>query len=189
MKAKLIKNGNAYSLKINGEYVAFVNEDFIEYATQKFRDNLLGKLSLKNCQAIENGYDLDELAEKEYFDGCDNTKRSSEIYRRIFKEGFQKALEILGDKKFSEEDVRRAFSAGLSIGYGRQFEIENRLLEIDYYIQSLQQAEWGVEIVMEYNDKIELSYGATSIEDSDYILRTQYIKLDADGNLILKRKI
>jgi hypothetical protein len=30
-------------------------------------------------------------------------------------------------------------SIGLSIGYGRQFEIENKSVEIDSYIQSLQQ--------------------------------------------------
>ena len=59
-------------------------------------DGYMKKLSLKNCQAIENGYDLDELAEKRF--GKSLHHASS---RHSFKEGFQKAVEILGDKKFN----------------------------------------------------------------------------------------
>jgi hypothetical protein len=154
MEGKLIKVENGYVLMV----------DNIMHAT----DN--DKLSLKNCQAIENGYDLVEL-----FDEVDESIDYQEFDFSSFKLGFKKALEILGDKKFSEKDMRRALSAGLSIGYGRQFEIENKQVEIDSYIKSLQQTEWDVEI--------EMWFHGTRHKKGEWIP-----KLDADGCLILKRK-
>ena len=140
-------------------------------------DGYMRKLSVKNCEAVANGYDLDKLAEKEYFDGCDNTDRSSEIYRRIFKEGFQKALEILGDKKFSEEDILKTIELsreGIVVTRISEWETEK---EFDYnetqIIQSLQQTEWDVEIVTE-----DTGLGAN-------VSRKR--KLDKDRCLILKR--
>jgi len=154
MEGKLIKVENGYVLMV----------DNIMHAT----DN--DKLSLKNCQAIENDYDLVEL-----FDEVDESIDYQEFDFSSFKLGFKKALEILGDKKFSEKDMRRALSAGLSIGYGRQFEIENKQVEIDSYIKSLQQTEWDVEI--------EMWFHGTRHKKGEWIP-----KLDADGCLILKRK-
>ena len=151
------------------------------------------KLSIKNCQSIENGYDLDELASKTYrefpTDELQHYNRDTQCFkkRKAFIKGFQKALEILGDKKFSENDMRRALSAGLSIGYGRQFEIENKQVEIDSYIKSLQQTEWDVEIEME-------PYAVCDFEDfindgKTHIIETKLRpRLDADGCLILRRK-
>ena len=83
------------------------------------------KLSLKNCEAIANGYDLDELACNEigidisvvnHIDNkvIENDSVSTPIHEagalgaglyhmvKGFEIGFQKALEILGDKKFGE---------------------------------------------------------------------------------------
>jgi hypothetical protein len=177
MKAKLIKNGNAYSLKINGEYVAFANEDFVGYATQEFRDNLLGKLSLKNCQAIEHGYDLDELIDK-YCRG------NSKIEDDFIKKGFQKALSILGDKKFSERDILKTIELsreGIVVTRISEWETEK---EFDYnetqIIQSLQPSEWEVIIKMKsenvrYNGGKQIEYDVVPL-------------LDAGGCLILKRK-
>jgi len=184
MKAKLIKKGkNHYDLRLD--------DGGLYTSTYQWTSNG-NLLSLKNCQAIERGYDLDELAYR--FNPVQ--KLDNEYIRNGFKAGFQKALEILGDKKFSEEDMRKAieiarngFMQEQHNGYGRptglRFVLDN--LPSNDIIQSLQQTEWDVEVEMEDNDKIELSYGATSIKDSDYILRTQYIKLDTDGCLILKR--
>jgi hypothetical protein len=116
-------------------------------------DGCVNKLSLKNCQAIENGYDLDELAD-EYCNKIPGTLYEQEI----FKEGFQKALEILGDKKFSEEQMKQAYFKGDydALYDGAYSEKENK------FIQSLQQTEWEVSC----NPDVK----------------------DADGNLILKRK-
>ena len=163
MEGKLIKVENGYVLMVNN----------IMYAT----DN--DKLSLKNCQAIANGYDLDALA-REACDITDPLRLDSQKYKQDpyfkigFNKGFQKALEILGGKKFSEKDMRRALSAGLSIGYGRQFEIENKQVEIDSYIKSLQQTEWDVEIEMDIC--------------GDKVYAVPEPALDENGCLILKRK-
>jgi hypothetical protein len=53
-----------------------------------------GLLSLKNCQAIENGYDLDELAENAFGD--------NDAGYVGFKLGFKKALELM-KHRLSEE--------------------------------------------------------------------------------------
>lgn len=145
MKAQLVKREDRWDL---------YNEDGHKIASTL--DGAGNKLSFKNYQAIERGYDLDELATKI----CGNTIYDFEKHD-FFRQGFQEALELMGDKKFSEEDIRKALSAGLSIGYGRQFEIENKQVEIDSYMESLQQTEWEVT----YNPE----------------------ELDADGCLILKR--
>ena len=70
------------------------------------------KLSIKNCEAIENGYDLDELAREAFksdiasdYTNIDKCITDGKI--RGFIRGFQKALELLGGKKFSEEDILR----------------------------------------------------------------------------------
>jgi hypothetical protein len=154
--------------------------------------NPMGKLSLKNCQAIENGYDLDEIIkladedfECELGDGPTNNESINSMLKKSNANGaewgFQKAIEILGGKKFSEEDMRRALSAGLSIGYGRQFEIENKQIEIDKHIQSLQQTEFDVEIVMGCCGKVYSQHCDGTCEHVKPLL-------DADGCLILKRK-
>ena len=137
-----------------------------------------GKLSLKNCEAIENGYDLDELARE----ACnitdplrlDSQKYKQDPYFRIgFIKGFQKALEILGDKKFSEEDVKNV--------YLNSFKHE----WFGDCIKSLQQTEFDVEIV------IECVMGCQNLilnGENSVCCGDKKPKLDADGCLILKRK-
>jgi hypothetical protein len=175
MEGKLIKVENGYVLMVNN----------IMYAT----DN--DKLSLKNCQAIENGYDLDELVNRA-FDNMGYHSTVTPYEEKQFKLGyrvaFREVLEILGDKKFGEEDMRRALSAGLSIGYGRQFEIENKQIEIDSYIKSLQQTEWEVEIEMEDVFIKNSDQYIDEVGVGNYSTHTKKPKLDADGCLILKRK-
>lgn len=187
MKAKLIKN-------VVGEYHLIVDKcpafiSISEPVTNGFVIASLSheetdflKLSIKNCQAIERGYDLDKLARENTSD--------IRAYSNYIK-GFQKALEILGDRKFTEEDMRRALSAGLSIGYGRQFEIENKKIEIDSYIQSLQQNEWEVEVEMEgplttKSRHIHGEFVTGKILENAVFPKP---KLDADGRLILKRAV
>ena len=183
MEGKLIKVENGYVLMVNN----------IMYAT----DN--DKLSLKNCQAIANGYDLDELACNEigidisvinHIDNkvIENDSVSTPIheagalgaglYHRVkgFEIGFQKALEILGDKKFSEEDVKFMFQLG--------FNLDNAISrnEYDELIQSLQQTEWDVEIVIECGEVKQCECSS-----NENCLNPQP-KLDEDCCLILKRK-
>ena len=151
MKGKLIKTDVNYILEDDkGVVIASTSLKRVEGLS----------LSLKNCQAIEGGYNLDELVKREYLDGYGTT----ELCRTVFKDGFQKALELMGDKKFSEEQLREAF-----------FHVQNEPT-FDVFKQSLQQTEWDVEVVME---KIDLSFGC-------YIIQK---KFDSDGCLILKRTI
>jgi hypothetical protein len=164
MKAKLIKERfDFYGLKVDDKIIATndveVNKMF----------NYPHTISLKNCEAIENGYDLDELINQFYM--SDNKHKAS-IYS--FKKGFQKALEILGDKKYTEEDLKWMFQYG--------FGLENGISrnEYDAQVQSLQQTEWDVEIV---TDKVT----AYTEDGLDY--KEKIPKLDADGCLILKRAI
>ena len=132
--------------------------------------NPMNKLSIKNCEAIANGYDLDELALDYYKLVFGNTKS--------YKDGFQKALEILGDKKFSEEDVKFMFQLG--------FNLDNAISrnEYDAHIQSLQQTEWDVEIVTEPMNLDEIREQGKGFLNSN----TNKPKLDGNGCLILKRK-
>ena len=130
-------------------------------------DGYMKKLSLKNCEAIENGYDLDELAYEYDLDAIEN------VYGQVkaFKAGFQKALEILGDKKFSEEDVKNV--------YLNSFKHE----WFGDCIKSLQQTEWDVEIEM------EKEVGTKLHDDGREFFWTDGTKpkLDSDGCLILRR--
>lgn len=155
--------------------------------------NPMNKLSLKNCQAIENDYDLDELAEQNWRIGLEEYMPTPATHVTSFKAGFQKALEILGDKKFSEKQMWNIFYFGDSLkNQIKSGKIENKHMgEIfDEYIQSLQQTEWDVEILTEKffevkgNDGIVIRAEAMECfgERNDY-------KLDADGCLILKRKV
>ena len=141
MEAKLIKKNDIFYL--------YVDESW-SIASTDVKDNRDKKLSLKNCQAIELGYDLDELALYAY--KPETSINHSAMYKylaiRFFKEGFQKALEILGDKKFSEDDMIDCWETA---HLARRFE-EKGIAETNWqtainYAQSLQQTEWDVEIV------------------------------------------
>jgi len=153
MEGKLIKVENGYVLMVNN----------IMYAT----DN--DKLSLKNCEAIANGYDLDELAFN-YAESKTPIGHTWWTYTQHFKEGFQKALELLGDKKFSEGDLREAISqTRKGMLYNKKYE--------DEYIQSLQQTEWDVIVETYIYSEMDGRGGFSERRP----------KLDEEGCLILKR--
>jgi len=158
MKAKLIKDNDGYWLDISDDGIT----------KRPLTD--FGQLSIKNCEAIANGYDLDKLAD-EYYKRLELVPHKGNAYIS----GFQKALEILGDKKFSINEVVELCKILMS----NPFETSGKTYQelTDNYIQSLQQTEWDVEVEKEnvmhdYNGNISL--GAK-------------FKLDSDGCLILKR--
>ena len=166
MKGKLIKKENHYYFW-SSDWNPEKNEGFVANS----EGTIERKLSIKNCEAIENGYDLDELASQRYIIKntgdmfMPNPHEVSNIFRQEgFKAGFQKALEILGDKKFSEEDIKKMMK---SASYGW---LES---DFDKHLATLQQTEWDVEIITE-----DTGLGAR-------ISRKR--KLDSNGCLILKR--
>lgn len=162
MEGKLIKRGE-------GDYKLFVNDT--PYAQSK--KSPYKKLSIQNCQAIENGYDLDELAK-------DCEINPTYAHEQGFITGFQKAVEILGDKKFSEK-LLVDFVYFINDRHFNKYTVDTD--EVDLYLESLQQNEWDVEIEMEQYVKYVPKSLATV-----YPTGGVRPKLDAAGNLILKRK-
>ena len=190
MDAKLIKVLEHYHLYDGDKAIA---------TTIVGNPMLLPNLSLKNCQEIERGYDLDDCVD--YFekgklyiqqDGViilagENGNNgiiiqdpletrgvghySDEWNPKAFCEFKQKALEILGDKKFTEDDMRKAMDT--SINYEIKRDAQSYQEKIDF-LKSLQQTKWEVEIVMDIC--------------GDKVYAVPEPKLDADGCIILKRK-
>ena len=184
MDAKLIKVLEHYHLYDGDKAIA---------TTIVGNPMLLPNLSLKNCQEIERGYDLDELASERLSTRFDeNSGYHKFVFVEAYKEGFQKALEIIGDKKFSEEDIKKAFEMGEDFGSlpFSSYTTSKRLNKKEY-IQSLQQTEWDVEIEMICPHPMDtyrcgLEYGC----DGDGCNHPEQVPyLDANGCLILKRKI
>ena len=184
MKAKLIKDSDGYWLDISDDGIT----------KRPLTD--FGQLSIKNCEAIERGYDLFELAEKEAKKIHDwNKHKYSEVFynklvrkdAEFIKIGFKKALEILGDKKFSVKDMEKLMFA--TIEFTEQKEGETYPF-LKSFIQSLQPKEWDVEIEME--NKQQLTNGYKNQPDNVIGFITAYEnvvvpKLDSDGCLILRR--
>jgi hypothetical protein len=163
MKAKLIK--------IDFQYFLNDNDDNLIATTE---NSPYKRLSMKNCQAIERGYDLDELAENWVFETNGhkwsiNDNTAGDNYGS-YQTGFRKALSILGDKKFSDEDIHEAFMLGER---GDRYGLHDIL-------QSRQQTEWEVEIIKEIID-----YGLDESCNPQY---SKAPKHDENGCLILKLK-
>jgi hypothetical protein len=187
MEAKLIKTKQElivnYHLKNeNGHTIAttlFPVPTEVEYAA-KSRGITLQRLSHENCEAIERNFDLVDHAIAYAGEGgryCDPHGFSDKQIGLLqgYIDGFEKALELMGDKKFSEEDVRKAIEQARETVRGEFLKWDKSI------IQSLQQTEWDVEIEM---GKVE------SYKDKMGNVRTEktFPTLDADGCLILKLK-
>lgn len=180
MKGKLIKEADFYGLKIDDKIVGLSDD---------ITNNILNyphKLSIKNCEAIERGYDLDELAD-EFAKTKSSHSTFQNTHKRDFREGFQKALEIIGDKKFNQNDVLDVVNhilheMVLFEGFDKQYLFpESVYHEVTTKCQSIQPKEWEVEIVME---KVKYT---KFIKNKDFCAYKEVPKLDSEGCLILKR--
>jgi hypothetical protein len=137
---------------------------------------ILENISLKNCQDIESGYDLDELVNKlDTPEGYDQYQYDSGI-----RKGFELALELLGDKKFSEDDVLNLIKRSRE---KKPYNFDGKSTEYkfseDELIHSLQVKEWNVEIVTKPYTEVGEGFELESKREP---------KLDADGCLILIKK-
>lgn len=155
MKAKLYKVENTFYLKV-GETILGTSSNPNLSASIRY------SLSLKNCQAIENSYDLDELVEEAIIQFVDKNEQVG-LFDIGFLKGFQKALSILDDKKFTYNQMVSAII---------ESSISHRLPSL--IIQDLQQTEWDVVVKMKPASLVYLSN--LVIEE-----------LDEDDCLILKR--
>ena len=174
MEGKLYKspNGEHYYLTVNGQIFAEIDGHPLKSINQA--------LSLKNCEAIENGYDLDEirkLADEDFECELGDGPTTNESINSMIKKsntngaewGFLKAIEILGGKKFSEEDMKKAIHFGASW----REQLFNGTTKTSELFESLQQTEWDVEIVMDIC--------------GDKVYAVPEPALDENGCLILRR--
>ena len=92
MKKRLIKN--------NGDYF-ISNEDGTTFATTNFfihKHTQSHRLSLKNCQTIELGYDIEKLVENS-INQCDFDSYSDYITAKIeWEKGFLKGINLIQEK-------------------------------------------------------------------------------------------
>lgn len=204
MEGKLIKtskdsyhNGHYFLNDGDGFAIGSSDKDWCKRAVKK---RPLYVLSLSNCQAIERGYDLDELARQEAEKiHIKSSHEDWDVWECLVREeahsikiGMVKMLELMGDKKFTEEDVRIGMDRVWSWCNGGIYQ-ECTLMSYvkDKHIQSLQQTEWEVEIEMicphpEDTYVCGIQYGC----DEDGCNHPNKIPLlDADGYLILKQKL
>jgi hypothetical protein len=136
-------------------------------------------------QSLFGVVDVEKLAEVRFLGSDDITNYN---LRFGFQEGFNKAMELMKDKQFTEDDVRKAYIYGVSNchSFGHS--------AIDYTdkcIQSLQQpAEIEVEVVMELHPVNHASgLELTGNEFMDFAILENYKpKHDSTGCLILKKK-
>ena len=185
MEGKLYKspNGEHYYLTVDGKIFAEIGGHPLKSINQS--------LSLKNCQSIENGYDLDEMADEYIIVKPKYREYEHNLSVSAYKAGFNKAIEILGDKKFSESNLRIGYNLLLNLEKEKdelsEVFIDRQYRYIDSIIKSLQQTEWDVEIEMENS----LCNGYKNQPDNIFGFIAEYKsvpKLDEDGCLILKRK-
>ena len=190
MKGKLVKCNHFYALQIDSDIIAVS----LEKETEEHTVNYKHQLSLKNCEDIENGYDLDEMSKEETrkFLGHDVPENIMLFiaHSKMFQKSFQKALEILGNKKFSEDDVLKVVTHVLNElvlvdGFDKQYLFpESIYQETTTKCKSLQQTEWDCIIEMECVIGCEnlILNGENSL-----CCGNKKPKLDENGCLILKR--
>jgi hypothetical protein len=95
-KGTLIKRGEE-------DYKLFVNDTPLGQS----KESPYKKLSLKNCQAIENGYDLDELARNYVDEQPNDFLYTTDEYWNAqvdFQKGFQKAIELMEEKLHKQNE-------------------------------------------------------------------------------------
>lgn len=187
MEAKLIKeHGDFYlisdaEIKTGDEYIKLDNRPRTLCLGSTVSSYVkVPKLSLKNCQAIERGYDLDELVDEEISE-FDLEVRI--VYRRQLRESlanmFSKAVELMGDKKFSE-----FLDKEKELGISDIKTIERIQWYYNTYFDKSQQTEWDVDVKMRSKDIDELRESGEGFLNN----KNLYVpELDADGCLILTR--
>jgi hypothetical protein len=175
MKGKLIKtNSEDYHM---GNYFLNNTEGFAigstDYEWCRRVSKPQYKLSKQNCNEIFGAVDVEKLAKEETrkFLGHDVPENIMLFiaHSKMFQVGFQKAIEILGDKKFTEKDMIDILKEYLNDPFTVYDYVENKL-------RSIQQTEWEVEVEM---DRIpaDLAPGGWDV----------FPKLDENECLILKR--
>ncbi len=153
------------------------------------RESQYNKLSIKNCQAIECGYDLDELADEYCTHEPKNVKelRDVNLIKLGFRNGFNKAMELNKDKLFTLEDIKKAMDWMMTQYF--EFHEQPTIGRRDQYLESIQQpTEIDVEIEMRNSRTGNIVKHDSDLEwDEDGLCDRAIPKLDSEGCLILKK--
>ena len=189
MKGKLIKRSNSRFDLYTIEDVNQVNTIASSF------DNPKGKLSVKNCESIVNDFDL-------YGEAVDYAARQGHPSPEGFSDeqvgllhgyidGYEQAIKNFGDKKFTAEDMRKAFSYGMDVyAEPNDWDKINPYQKLNNYIQSLQPNSWDVEVEMKkVIDETKIVGTIKGVKGSGNKITTykSVPKLDENNCLILKR--
>ena len=118
MEAKLIKTVDGYELFTQGFLKGSTNHGLIDSLNIE-EGSIRYKLSLKNCQVIELGYDLDALAKNyllnKWLPNTNQEDRELWYLTNDWSKGVVTIIknfhiELTGDKKFSEKQLKQALS-------------------------------------------------------------------------------
>jgi hypothetical protein len=180
MKAKLIR--------VEGEFYNLCRVEDLEFIASSDDDMIhnygVGKLSKQNCDEIFGVVDVEKLADSIFEKESSNTLHPQYQMRNTFILGFNKAMELICDKKFNEKDLEIIWDR--SADYRHNPTQENSFQEC---IKSLQPTEIEVEIEMQCPHPMDtyrcgLQYGC----DGDGCNHPNQIPyLDSEGCLILKK--
>jgi hypothetical protein len=174
---KLVKNDeDHYNLICNNKTVG--TTDMFEYKSASNK-SLKFKLALNNCFNVEKGYDLTKLT----LDYTKDIEKGTEKYYSAqidFVKGFEKAIEILNGKRFTEENMSRAYRQGFQDGSDYQL-IENGFDKDMFCGESMENFDNSLN---EWEVEIEHILVQSSVEGK---CKWEPV-LDKEGCLILNRK-
>jgi len=201
MKATLIKTNNQYYLEqIPSKGISGAVLEMMMGSTD---GEGYYKVSKQNCDEIFGVVDVEKLAEEEFpydfdcpvFETLGVTEKAHKsiligMLQGTLIKGFNKAMELNGDKRFTLDDVRNA----IQLARYHSTHNKNGVLvcfheDTDKIIQSLQQpTEIEVEIEMEAADLAFYENGKRYPIEANIPERFKYKpKLDSEGCLILKK--
>jgi hypothetical protein len=171
MKAILYKrDDNFYSLKVDGIVIATSNGMLVDY-----------NLSKQNCDDIFGVVDVNSEVEDIVKTICPDDRGKNIIYGTGMAVGiqcFNKAMGLIGDKKFTLEDMMNCWNKALKFQEHKE--------TLGEFIQSIQQpSEIEVVIVMECPQCQEWGYVSECRKDCNK--KFLQPKLDSEGQLIIKK--
>ncbi len=152
------------------------------------------KLSKQNCDEIFGVTDVDKLADERFLGSDDITNYN---LRFGFKEGFNKAMELNKDKRFTEDDVITAIVhyTYLLHNDGKGYEDgDDNDKRIDYVIAALKQKPYEIKVEVEMEDygycegcRKAGMWHCAHADTCGYAETRQQPKLDTEGCIILKK--
>ncbi len=190
MKGKLYKTNNDTYILVDPTKETYDKG----YLLGTSRESDVNKLFIKNCQAIENGYDLDNLADSWVFEKnghkwSNNDGTAGDNYGS-FKAGFERALELMGERYYTKDQMMMlaGYVAGM-LSRNKEIPVLDMKKESLDFIDSMEQKEWDVEIEMICPHPSDtyicgIQYGC---DDDGCNHPNQIPLLDENGCLILKR--